>query len=143
MTEPRRRRVDAPFKLKMLDTNRLPVLDPWAARGLKMAGAPKRSKAKRTGRDADPRRLLPLTGAAWRKLRAQVLAEEPLCCDCLEQGRTEPSTDCDHIDGNPGNNERSNLAGRCHACHSTKTAADHGKATKQPIGLDGMPKSWR
>lgn len=134
-------------RLRMLDTTGgLRMLDQLNPRGLRMIDSLKanpKPKAKRTGRDADPRRLLPLTGAAWQKLRAQVLAEEPLCRDCLEQGRTEPSTDCDHIDGNPGNNERSNLAGRCHACHSIKTAADHGKATKQPIGLDGMPKSWR
>lgn len=132
-------------RLRMLDTTRgLRMLDQANPHGLRMIDSLKaKPKAKRTGRDADPRRLLPLTGAAWQKLRAQVLAEEPLCRECLEQGRTEPSTDCDHIDGNPGNNERSNLQGLCHACHSTKTAADHGKATKQPIGLDGMPKSWR
>ena len=35
--------------------------------------------AKRTGRDADPRRTLKLDGRAWRKLRASVLASEPVC----------------------------------------------------------------
>lgn len=95
--------------------------------------------SSRTGRDADPRRVLPLNRAAWQKLRADVLAEEPLCRDCLKQGRIEPSTDCDHIDGNPGNNERSNLAGRCHSCHSRKTAADHGKRVAMGCDVHGMP----
>lgn len=137
-------------KLKMLRSS-LPMLD--TTRGIRMLGsileekglkmAPPLRTAKRTGRDSDPRRLLPLNGRAWQKLRAAVLAEEPLCVDCLAMGRTEPSTDCDHADGDPGNNARSNLVGRCHSCHSIKTAADHGKSTRQAIDLAGMPQAWR
>jgi hypothetical protein len=60
--------------------------------------------ANPTGRDADPRRTLPLTSARWRKLRARVLAEEPLCRYC-----NAIATDVDHVSGDPGDNSRGNL----------------------------------
>lgn len=138
MTEPRQRRASKPIKLKMLNTNRLPVLDPWAARGLKMVGTKPR-KAKQTGRDADPRRVLPLNSYAWQKLRATVLEGEPLCRHCAARGLTVPSTDADHVDGDPSNNALENLQGLCHECHSTKTAIDHGKRVKTGHGADGLP----
>lgn len=99
----------------------------------------RKPRASRTGRDADPRRLLSLTSSAWRKLRASVLAEQPLCVDCAARGLTVEATDVDHKDGNPGNNERENLQGLCHSCHSRKTAADHGKAVSMGCDVHGMP----
>jgi 5-methylcytosine-specific restriction enzyme A len=61
----------------------------------------------------------------WKRLRAQVLAEEPLCGDCLTEGRTTASTDADHQVPHRGDValfwSRPNLRGRCHACHSRKT----------------------
>lgn len=66
-------------------------------------------------------RTLSLNGAKWRKLRAMVLAERPLCAHCFERGRIVPATEVDHADEDPSNNERSNLVSLCHACHSTKT----------------------
>lgn len=95
--------------------------------------------ANRTGRDADPRRTLPLNRAAWQKLRASVLADEPLCRDCSARGVVEPATDVDHHDGNPGNNDRDNLVPLCHSCHSRKTARDHGARVGMGCGVDGMP----
>lgn len=92
-----------------------------------------------TGRDADPRRTLKLNGAAWQKLRAAVLADEPLCRMCAARGITEPATDVDHADGNPGNNDRSNLCPLCHSCHSIKTARDHGKSVYLGCDINGMP----
>lgn len=122
-------------KLKMLQP-RIKMAPTFAeARGLKMAPP----LTKRTGRDADPRRTLKLNGAAWQKLRASVLAGEPLCRECIRQGHTTPATDVDHRDGNPGNNDAVNLVPLCHRCHSFKTARDHGK--KVYLGCDehGMP----
>ena len=53
----------------------------------------------------------------WKALRAQVLAEEPRCRMC-----GAPSTDVDHIVPVPqGSEDRGNLQGLCHACHSSKT----------------------
>lgn len=128
-------------KLKMLKSN-LPILNQGNPHGLKMLGDLQREarrKAKATGRDADPRRLLPLNGSKWQKLRATVLEGEPLCRHCAARGLTEPATDCDHSDGNPGNNDMSNLVPLCHSCHSVKTAADHGKRVARPVGVDGLP----
>ena len=69
-------------------------------------------------------RTLGLASRAWAKLRAAVLADEPLCRDCREQGIVTPATDVDHIDNDGNNNSRDNLAALCHSCHSKKTAHD-------------------
>lgn len=67
--------------------------------------------------------------ARWRRLRKQVLSEEPLCRACLAEGRLMPSTDVDHIvpKSQGGTDDRSNLQGLCHKCHSRKTAREDGR----------------
>lgn len=95
--------------------------------------------ANRSGRDADPRRTLPLNGAAWQRLRASVLAGEPLCRMCWHMGRTTPATDVDHINGDPSDNTDANLQPLCHECHSRKTARDHGKNVNMGCDAKGMP----
>ena len=125
-------------KLKMLKP-RVKMLD--TSRGLTMIGDLQRAarrKAKATGRDADPNRVLPLTGAAWRKLRAQVLQGEPLCRHCAAIGLVVVATDVDHMHG-ADDNRLESLQPLCHPCHSIKTAADQGKRIKPAIGLDGFP----
>lgn len=92
-----------------------------------------------SGRDADPRRTLPLQSGAWQRLRASVLAGEPLCRHCLWQGRIVPATDVDHVSGDPGDNSAANLQALCHACHSRKTAADHGRRARWGCDANGMP----
>lgn len=68
-------------------------------------------------RQLETGRTLALNGKPWRKLREVILARDPLCkCGC---GR--PSTDVDHIDNDPSNNDMDNLQGLAHECHSTKT----------------------
>ena len=62
----------------------------------------------------------------WRKIRAQVLREEPLCRECKRNGRITAAVDVDHIDGNVENTERSNLQPLCHSCHSRKTGRENG-----------------
>jgi 5-methylcytosine-specific restriction enzyme A len=96
-------------------------------------------RAKRSGRDADPRRTLPLNSAAWQRLRAYVLRGDPLCRHCTAEGKSVPATDVDHRDGNPGNNELTNLQPLCHSHHSRKTAKDHGKRVYQGCDEAGMP----
>lgn len=61
---------------------------------------------------------------AWRKLREQVLARDPVCTICHEA----PSTDADHIVSrrNGGKDQMSNLRGTCHPCHSSKTVHEDG-----------------
>ncbi len=57
----------------------------------------------------------------WKRLRAQVLEEEPICRvrDC-----NKPSTEVDHIVPYPVNNARWNLQGMCKSHHSAKTRVE-------------------
>lgn len=59
---------------------------------------------------------------AWRKLRAEVLEEEPVCMDC---GRA-PSTDAGHVVGRAqgGQDVRYNLKGQCRPCNLAQMQAD-------------------
>lgn len=84
-------------------------------------------------------RLLPLNSEAWHKLRRSVLAEEPLCRMCSQQGRNVAATDVDHINNDPSNNSRDNLQGLCHECHSRKTNADMGHVVRWGCAADGTP----
>ncbi|WP_173424578.1 HNH endonuclease [Castellaniella defragrans] len=97
------------------------------------------TKANKSGREADPRRTIPLNSVTWRKLRAAVLTEEPLCRHCAARGITEPATDVDHISGDPSDNSRENLCPLCHSCHSIKTARDHGKNVAMGCDVNGCP----
>lgn len=60
----------------------------------------------------------------WRAIRAQVLAEQPLCPICERQGRVEPAVEVDHRDNDSHNNARENLWGLCKPHHTAKTSAE-------------------
>lgn len=93
-----------------------------------------------TGRNADPRRAIPLNSSAWRKLREQVLAREPLCRRCYGLGHITPATDVDHVSGDPSDNSRANLQPLCHECHSRKTARErHGLREVYGCDVTGWP----
>ena len=120
------------------------MLDPWKARGLKMLDdvrPPLKLADIRTKRwrKADNGRLLPLNSDAWRKLRKQVLAEEPLCRHCAAQGLTVPATEVDHMRG-AADNSRDALQALCKPCHSIKTMAElYGRPARQGCDVDGNP----
>ena len=128
---------------------RLKTLDPWAARGLKMVDELKKPWLKlediKTSRwvKAKNGRLLPLNNAAWRKLRASVLMEQPLCPECQARDVLEPATQVHHKDDNASNNTRSNLVGLCASCHSRHTAADMGGNVRMGCDKDGKPLDHR
>jgi 5-methylcytosine-specific restriction enzyme A len=84
-------------------------------------------------------RTLALDGAAWRKLRAQVLSVQPLCLECRDQGVLVPATEVDHIDNDPSNNALDNLQGLCRAHHSAKTHRDMGHRVHMGCDVNGMP----
>lgn len=67
-------------------------------------------------------------GATWRRLRRSYLQRNPLCVECLRQGRVTPATDVDHIipRSRGGTDDESNLQSMCHACHSRKTNREDG-----------------
>lgn len=89
-------------------------------------------------------RALHTGSAEWRRLRAQVLAEQPLCPICQKLGRLEPAVEVDHKDNNSHNNARSNLWGLCASHHSEKTAAemDGGRWVVKGCDTDGFPIIW-
>ena len=80
-------------------------------------------------------RTLALNGTAWRKLRAVVLRESPLCA----LRRTAMATEVDHRDDDPTNNDRANLSALCKPCHSRKTNADRGHHVTFGCDIHGMP----
>lgn len=71
-------------------------------------------------------RTLPTNSAAWRKLRAAVLAIEPLCRECAKHRRVRAANHVDHINGDASNNDMPNLQPLCAPCHSRKTATEDG-----------------
>ena len=86
-------------------------------------------------RQIETGRTLALNGKAWRRLREVILSRDPLCvCGC-----GQPSTDVDHIDNDPTNNDLDNLAGMAKECHSRKTQADMGKAVRYGSDSNGWP----
>lgn len=72
-------------------------------------------------RQGETGRTLSLNGSAWRKLRALVLTEQPLCPRCAEQGYSVLAKEVDHADDDPTNNLRDNLVGLCKMHHGQKT----------------------
>ena len=71
--------------------------------------------------------------AGWLKVRAVVLAAEPLCRDCKAADRVVPATEVDHVlpisaGGEPL--DFSNLAPLCLSCHSSKTMRENRAAGK-------------
>lgn len=92
------------------------------------------------------RRTLRTNSTLWRRIRAVVLAREPLCRCCAAAGRIKAATEVDHIDGDDANNDDSNLQPLCRPCHSAKTARENGGFGRERSGggeaerIVGYPK---
>ena len=71
----------------------------------------------------------------WRKVRAVVLAGEPLCRACMERGMVTAATEVDHIltikDRPDLRLDLSNLRPMCRECHHARTSSDGGKARRR------------
>lgn len=91
-------------------------------------------------------------GAAWTKVRAEVLARDMgMCQVCKAEGRVTAGREVDHIvskakAGQMGwrddqIDDPKNLQTICHPCHLAKTARETGRTyrPKVQIGLDGWP----
>ncbi len=106
---------------------------PWAApTDRQLARARQQSNdrynaERRAAHGSDPR-----STARWRKVRALVLTDAPLCADPFgvhaAQGRVEPATEVDHIRGiweyEAGRYDPENLQSLCHQCHARKSTQE-------------------
>lgn len=75
-------------------------------------------------------------GRDWQKVRAAVLAEEPLCRVCLAQGRVTETTEVHHelpiCDRPDLRLVRSNLQGLCKPHHSATTSRERAARAASP-----------
>lgn len=66
----------------------------------------------------------------WLELRAQQLADEPLCINCKIQHRLTPATVADHVIPHKGDPklffDLDNLQSLCKPCHDRKTSREDG-----------------
>ncbi len=69
-------------------------------------------------------------GRKWQSARESFLRQNPLCVDCLKEGRYEPATVVDHVIPHKGDQrlfwDRTNWAALCKPHHDAKTARDDG-----------------
>lgn len=101
-----------------------------------MASIPKRQKlpwesSKRTGfQEANRKTDKRYHSHQWRKVRAYVLATEPLCRECLKSNTVTQATDVDHIIpvriDDSGFFHLKNLQPLCAPCHRSKSAKEKG-----------------
>lgn len=95
------------------------------------ACAEQRDRDRRSAYDATrPSAAARGYGAAWRKIRAEVLASEPMCRVCASKGRRTSAVEVDHADGDSRNNARSNHVPMCRHHHSQRTARDQAFGRK-------------
>jgi len=101
-----------------------------------MAKIPQRKKlpwesSKRTGfQEANRKTDRRYHTRLWRKVRAFVLATDPLCRECIKNGVVSQPTDVDHIVpvrlDDDGFFVLSNLQPLCTSCHRSKSAKEKG-----------------
>lgn len=95
---------------------------------------PKESKAARK------KRIYNL--AVWDRMRALVLAKEPLCRACSKKGLSRLARAVDHIvDVSAGGApfDEANLQPLCISCHNSKTARTFGTPLERQRGPAGAP----
>ena len=90
-------------------------------------------------RQQETGRTLALDGKAWRRLRAVILGERPLCQHCLDRGVIEPATEVDHVYNDSTDNRPEALQSLCKPCHSRKTQRDKGHKVAMGCDADGYP----
>lgn len=73
--------------------------------------------------NSDRRARLP---SGWAKLRAEILARDPICKVC----HVRPSAFCDHIKAKTDDHRPEGLQGLCGPCHDQKSAREGAEAAK-------------
>ena len=88
----------------------------------------------------------PYNCAAWSRLRAAKLDEQPLCEHCLLRGKVRPAEDVDHIEpisaGGDPFPPLTGLAALCHSCHSRKTRGAVGPKVDPATGIPMEGGHW-
>lgn len=64
--------------------------------------------------------------SGWTKIRARILARDPVCKIC----GVRPSTHCDHIVAKADDHSETGLQGVCGPCHDQKSAREGAAAAK-------------
>ena len=72
---------------------------------------------------SDRRERLP---SGWMKIRAAILARDPVCVLC----GVRPSTHCDHIKAKTDDNRPQSLQGVCTECHAQKSSREGNAAQR-------------
>ena len=66
----------------------------------------------------------------WEKRRANFLLNNPLCVECLKNGKYTPANVADHIIPHKGDKrlfyDDNNLQSLCDSCHGAKSAREKG-----------------
>jgi 5-methylcytosine-specific restriction endonuclease McrA len=63
----------------------------------------------------------------WRKIRARILARDPICRIC----NVRPSAFCDHIEAKTDDHSDAGLQGVCGPCHDQKSSREGNAAQQQ------------
>jgi 5-methylcytosine-specific restriction endonuclease McrA len=75
-------------------------------------------------RGSDRKSRLP---SGWPKIRAQILARDPICKIC----NVRPSRFCDHIVAKVDDHSEAGLQGVCGPCHDRKSSAEGNAAQRE------------
>ncbi len=80
--------------------------------------------------------------ARWRRLREQLLTEQPLCVMCLRSETVTVATVADHIIPHRGNEHlfwEGELQSLCASCHSRHKQLEENGKTVLTFSADGWP----
>lgn len=72
----------------------------------------------------------------WKKIRARVLARDPICKIC----GVRPSTHCDHIKAKTDDHAEDRLQGVCATCHGLKSSREGNEAPRSQDGRKRPPE---
>jgi len=79
-----------------------------------------------------------IRGRRLQRIRAEHLAEHPLCVHCEARGIVREATELDHITALVnGGSDDGPKQGLCHECHEAKTRKDLGLTDLPTTGVDG------
>jgi 5-methylcytosine-specific restriction protein A len=80
--------------------------------------------------------------ARWRRIRASVLAENPLCQWCIEREIVEPATEVHHKEPHRGDMTKfwsGPFLATCKSCHASRGQREDLGQTVLTFGADGWP----